>query len=35
MKGAIHGIESAGAVVEHLAREAEWALAEAYRQTSG
>jgi nitronate monooxygenase len=33
--GAIHGIESAGDVVEHLAREAEWALAEAYRQTSG
>ncbi|MFL5912425.1 MAG: NAD(P)H-dependent flavin oxidoreductase [Gaiellaceae bacterium] len=33
--GAIHGIEPAGDVVEHLAREAEWALAEAYRQTSG
>ena len=33
--GAIHRIESAGDVVEHLAREAERALAEAYRQTSG
>jgi nitronate monooxygenase len=33
--GAIHRIESAAEVVEHLAREAEWALAEAYRQTSG
>jgi nitronate monooxygenase len=33
--GAIHRIEPAGALVEHLAREAEWALAEAYRQTSG
>ena len=33
--GAIHRIESAADVVEHLAREAEWALAEAYRQTSG
>jgi nitronate monooxygenase len=33
--GAIHSIESAGDLVEHLAREAEWALAEAYRQTSG
>jgi len=33
--GAIHRIESAAEVLEHLAREAEWALAEAYRQTSG
>src|SRR4051794_16300127 len=33
--GAIHKIESAGDLVQHLAQEAEWALAEAYRQTSG
>jgi nitronate monooxygenase len=33
--GSIHEIQSAGDLVEHLAREAESALAEAYRQTSG